>query len=249
MDASTFIHADESSNYTRQTTAAITGEVLAPDADFLVYTADHPFAASPAVAVKKNGSTITTGFTASNAAGTITFDPVGVIGEALADSGDHTSYTFANIPNVTGRKIYKNAVEVTTGFTVTDDTITFDSANLEADAITADYTYNPNTEDDEITANYTYTLAQPFLKSTNGTANATVVTNAVTIEGANYAVLKTSDTGVVTYYISRDGGTTYYQILPNHGKFIGIQPTGTSIVLKMVLAPTATVKKFGLSFR
>lgn len=90
----------------------------------------------------------------------------------------------------------------------------------------------------------TAAITSGYLAATVSTSPATVVSNAYTVSSTdNYAVLKvgteTLGTGTISYYISRDNGTTFVQIYPGTGVFIGAKPTGTSLVFKVVLTGTA----------
>jgi len=92
--------------------------------------------------------------------------------------------------------------------------------------------------------NYTVDTTGKVLKATNSTSTCTVVSNAYTVSSTdNYAVLKVGteslDTGTISYFVSRDNGTTFSQIYPNSGVFLGAKPTGTSLVFKVVITGTA----------
>jgi hypothetical protein len=160
-----------------------------------------------------------------------------ITNETATDSGDHTTYSTSQTSLVSGRVVKKNGETITTGFTITGTSVVFDTANAAEDVITL--TYN-------------YTIAQPYLKVTTPGTPAVIVANAVTINTANYAVLKTVQslgTGTIKYELSRDGGTTYTRIYEGAGVFLGEQPTGTDVVIKITITGNATLSKFGISFR
>ena len=114
MDASTFINAGLSSNYTRQTTAAVVDGATTADVDFKVYTAAHAFVASPAATVKVNGVAVTTGFTVTNGSGIVTFT------DALLSTDVVTvSYTYTiSQPYLKATNPATNAVVVTNSVTI-----------------------------------------------------------------------------------------------------------------------------------
>lgn len=92
--------------------------------------------------------------------------------------------------------------------------------------------------------NYTVDTTGKVLKATSSASTCTVVSNAYTVSSTdNYAVLKVGTeslgTGTISYFVSRDNGTTFSQIYPNSGVFLGAKPTGTSLVFKVVITGTA----------
>lgn len=92
--------------------------------------------------------------------------------------------------------------------------------------------------------NYTVDTTGKVLKATSSASTCTVVSNAYTVSSTdNYAVLKVGTeslgTGTISYFVSRDNGTTFSQIYPNSGVFLGVKPTGTSLVFKVVITGTA----------
>ena len=103
--------------------------------------------------------------------------------------------------------------------------------------------------------NYTVDTTGKILKATVTTSTATVVTNAYTVASTdNYVVLKlgteTLGTGTISYYVSRDNGTTFTQIYGGTGVFIGAKPTGTSLVFKVVITGNAQLAGgFGIAIR
>ena len=103
--------------------------------------------------------------------------------------------------------------------------------------------------------NYTLDTTGKVLKATLTTATATVVSNAYTVSSTdNYAVLKlgteTLGTGTISYFVSRDNGTTFTQIYGGSGVFLGAKPTGTSLVFKVVITGNAQLAGgFGIAIR
>jgi hypothetical protein len=73
--------------------------------------------------------------------------------------------------------------------------------------------------------------------------SATVVWNPVVSEGVLSKVVVESieilGTGTITYFISRDNGTTYTQCIPDTITDISIQPVGTSMVIQAVITGNA----------
>ena len=73
--------------------------------------------------------------------------------------------------------------------------------------------------------------------------DSTVIWNAVTASATvNKAVIeaiKTLGTGTITYYISRNGGTTFTQCTEDAVTDISAQPSGTNIVVKAVITGNA----------
>lgn len=103
--------------------------------------------------------------------------------------------------------------------------------------------------------NYTLDTTGKVLKATLTTATATIVSNAYTVSSTdNYAVLKlgteTLGTGTISYFVSRDNGTTFTRIYGGSGVFIGAKPTGTSLVFKVVITGNAQLTGgFGIAIR
>lgn len=112
-----------------------------------------------------------------------------VTSETLVDSGDHKTYKFLNknIKN-TGVKIYKNGVEVTTGFTIdyVNGIITFSTVNAATDIIKSDYTYT--------VGSYIYVLC---LKELDVTTVLAWVNDVQKQEGTDFTVDRAN--GTVTF--------------------------------------------------
>jgi len=152
-----------------------------------------------------------------------------VTGETLTASSDYLTYTVANTP-LSGYTVYQNGTAITSGFTVSGTSVVFTTALTSSDVITMDYSY---------------TLGNPTLGATDTTATCTIISNAFTVTTDNYVVMKvgteTLGTGSISYYVSRDAGTTYRQIYPSKGRILVGEPTGTSFVFKIVITGDATL--------
>lgn len=87
-------------------------------------------------------------------------------------------------------------------------------------------------------ARHTTNFTPPISEYSN-TAYATVVWNqvisAAILTKAVIEAVQTLGTGTITYYISRDGGTTFTECPLGELTYISSQPSGTSIVPKVVI--------------
>ena len=136
-----------------------------------------------------------------------------------------------------GYTLKKGDTTLTEGFTLSTATFTITASVAPTDVITLDYSYT----------------TPAYLKATDSAEECTIVSNAYTVASTNnYVVPKvgtqTLGTGTIKYYVSRDGGTTYTQVYPGIGKFIGMQPTGNSFVFKIVINGNAELTG-GIGFK